>query len=78
MNNNTEDEIEPLAVTIATATKISGESKSQIYNLVADGELEAIKSRRRTLITYASLKKRIASLPRVKLQRKPRKLRGNV
>jgi len=73
-NNN--DEFEPLTISIEQTSRITGESKTQIYNLIADGEYEAIKSRRKTLIVYASIKQRIANLPKLELQRKPRKVRS--
>ena len=53
-----DEKLEPLTVSIETTSEITGESKTQIYNLIADGEYEAIKSRRKTLIVYESIKKR--------------------
>ena len=70
MMNNNEEMLEPLSVSIETTSRITGESKTQIYNLIADGSYDAIKSGRKTLIVYASIKKRLASLPRVELKRK--------
>jgi len=75
---NSEETLEPLALTIEQTCQVTNESKSAVYNHVASGEYEAIKSGRRTLILFASIKKRFASLPRVQLQRKPRKARGAV
>jgi hypothetical protein len=65
------EQMEPLAVSLDQAVKISGESRSQLYKLIADGELEAVKSRSKTLIIYASLKRRIAGLPKANI--KPQK-----
>ena len=81
-NNNDDDEeetaVEPFAVSIATASRMSGESKSQIYCLIQDGELEAVKSRRKTLVIVASIKRRLAGLPKVTITRKRRTPRGTV
>ena len=75
-NNNSEEEFEePLTISIERASRLTNESKTTIYNLIADGELEAVKSRRRTLVIYASVKRRLANLPRVELKRKWRKAR---
>ena len=49
--------IEPLAITIQEAVHITGENKDQIYNRIEDGEIQAVKSGRKTLIVYASLPK---------------------
>jgi excisionase family DNA binding protein len=68
--SNKEETIEPLAVSIEEACRISGESRSQLYKLIADGEIEAKKSRSKTLVIYASLKKRLAQLPDAVIKRR--------
>ena len=55
--------IEPIAVTIPDAIRISGLSRSEIYRRLAAGDLEAIKSGTRTLILMDSIKRYLASLP---------------
>jgi len=72
MNNDSEDTLEPLAVTIETTSRITGESKSQVYIHILDGVYDARKSGRRTLITFASIKRRVADLPKLKLARRRR------
>lgn len=65
--------IDPLSVTIIEAVRLSGLSRSEIYRLLARGDLEAIKPGRaagRTLIVFASLKAHLARLPRATF-RKP-------
>ena len=47
---------EPLAYSIADAVTVSTISKSQIYNLIRAGKLEARKVGKRTLIPAASLR----------------------
>jgi hypothetical protein len=55
--------IEPIAVTIPQAVRISGLSRSEIYRRLAAGDIEAIKSGTRTLILLDSIKRYLASLP---------------
>jgi hypothetical protein len=57
-------DIEPLAVTIGQTERLTGESRSQIYVRIGNGEYEAVKSGSRTLIIYDSIKRRVAALPR--------------
>ena len=51
-----EQKIEPLTVRISTAVRITGLSRSRIYELIQSGDLEAVKVGRATLIQYGSLK----------------------
>jgi hypothetical protein len=60
--------LEPLTVTIPQAEHLTGESRSQIYNRIGCGEYEAVKSGRRTLIVYDSIKRRIARLPKANIK----------
>jgi hypothetical protein len=62
------DGVEPIACTIPKTAQITGESRSRVYQLIGDGTYEAIKSGRRTLITYASIKRRFAALPRANIK----------
>lgn len=48
--------IEPLTVRISTAVKLTGISRSRIYELIESGGLEVVKVGRSTLIPYKSLK----------------------
>jgi hypothetical protein len=67
-------ELAPLTVTVEQAEHLTGESRSQIYNRIGRGEYQALKSGRRTLITYDSIKRRIAALPKAAIRPpKPRK-----
>jgi hypothetical protein len=68
-------ELEPLTVTVEQTGRLTGESRSQIYNLIGCGAYQAVKSGRRTLILYDSVKRRQLALPRAKI--KPAKPRGN-
>ena len=60
-----EQKIEPLTVRISTAVRITGLSRSRIYELIQSGDLEAVKVGRATLIQYGSLKALTAVAGRV-------------
>lgn len=60
--------IEPLAVSIADAVRMSGLSRSEIYRRAAAGDLEVVKNRGRSLVIVASIKEYIAQLPRAVLR----------
>lgn len=47
---------EPISVRISEAVRITGLSKSKIYQLIASGEIEAAKVGRATVVLVASLK----------------------
>ncbi|HEX7856239.1 MAG TPA: DNA-binding protein [Sphingobium sp.] len=51
-----ERKIEPLTVRISTAVRITGLSRSRIYELIQSGDLETVKVGRATLVNYQSLK----------------------
>lgn len=51
-----ERKIEPLTVRISTAVRITGFSRSRIYELIQSGDLETVKVGRATLVNYRSLK----------------------
>lgn len=56
-----EQRIEPLTVRISTAVRITGLSRSRIYELIQSGDLDTVKVGRATLVQYASLKALTAS-----------------
>jgi excisionase family DNA binding protein len=51
-----EQKIEPLTVRVATAVRITGLSRSRIYELIQSGDLDTVKVGRATLVQYESLK----------------------
>ncbi|PHP19333.1 DNA-binding protein [Sphingobium sp. IP1] len=51
-----EKRIEPLTVRISTAVRITGLSRSRIYELIQSGDLDTVKVGRATLVQYSSLK----------------------
>ncbi len=52
-----EQKIEPLTVRISTAVRITGLSRSRIYELIQSGDLDTVKVGRATLVQYQSLKR---------------------
>jgi len=53
----------PLAVTIPDAVKLSGMSRTAIYDALKRQDMTARKAGRRTLISFADLQAYLASLP---------------
>jgi excisionase family DNA binding protein len=51
-----EQTIEPLTVRISTAVRITGLSRSRIYELIQAGDINVTKVGRATLVQYQSLK----------------------
>lgn len=51
-----EQKIEPLTVRVSTAVRITGLSRSRIYELIQSGDLDTVKVGRATLVQYESLK----------------------
>ncbi|MCW2397899.1 helix-turn-helix domain-containing protein [Sphingobium sp. B2D3C] len=51
-----ERRLDPLTVRVATAVRITGLSRSRIYELIQSGDLETVKVGRATLIHFRSLK----------------------
>jgi len=53
--------MEPLTVRVSTAVKLTGISRSRIYELIQSGDLEVKKVGRSTLIPFSALKRLVAS-----------------
>lgn len=53
----------PIAVTIPEAVKLSGCTRSGLYEALKRGDLIARKAGRRTLISFADLEAYLANLP---------------
>ncbi|WP_230281665.1 helix-turn-helix domain-containing protein [Croceicoccus sp. Ery15] len=53
----------PIAITIPDAVKVSGMSRTSIYEALKRGDLTARKAGRRTLIGFQDLEAYLASLP---------------
>jgi len=69
----------PLLCSIQAGVAILGRSERAIIDMIARGEIKAVKSDRRTLLVVQSLKDYVASLPAAKGtidHRRPRADRG--
>lgn len=53
----------PLAVTVPDAVRMSGMSRTSIYEALKRGDITARKAGRRTLIPFADLEAYLAKLP---------------
>ena len=56
IDHEAEQALQPLTVRVATAVRITGLSRSRIYELIQSGDLETIKVGRATLIQFRSLR----------------------
>ncbi len=65
-----DEEMEPISVSIETASRLTGICRSRIYYLIAQGKLDARKYGKSTLILADSLKKFLSDLPPAKIYRK--------
>jgi hypothetical protein len=75
----TKMEIEPFLLSIPQTAQVIGRCTATIYELIGSGQLQAKKSDGRTLVTMASIKSYVASLPPAVIaprpKRKPQHLR---
>lgn len=61
--------LKPYAVPIRTAQKLLGEkARSEVYEAIGRGELDAIKDGAKTLIVLASIERRQATLSRANIK----------
>jgi hypothetical protein len=61
MTDQHQIQVEPAHVTMRDGCAYTGDSRTVMYNAIAKGEVQAVKEGRRTLLVFASLKKRVAS-----------------
>ncbi|TWA59256.1 hypothetical protein FBZ82_12617 [Azospirillum brasilense] len=55
--------MDPIAVDIREACRVSGLTRTRIFGEIRNGALEAKRAGKRTLVLYASLKALVQSLP---------------
>jgi excisionase family DNA binding protein len=60
--------VEPLLVGVAETAHILASSRSEIYQMIARGELDAVKDGARTKITFESIRQRAASRPKAQIR----------
>jgi hypothetical protein len=68
MNAMNNADITPILVPIPVASKMIGRGVTFIYQKIADGTLDAVKSDKRTLVVVDSLKSYAASLSPAKIR----------
>jgi hypothetical protein len=74
MSDGNAPELKPVAVKIVVAQRLlADKARSEVYELISLGELDALKDGNRTLITTASIEKYMAGLPRAQM-REPTRL----
>jgi len=57
----------PATLSLRSASTYSGLGRSFLYELIARGQIDAVKAGRRTLLTTSSLDRFLASLPPAKI-----------
>jgi excisionase family DNA binding protein len=62
--------IEPISVSVAQASTLTGFSRSRIYELISTGELKAVKQGARTVILYDALRQFVVALPPIRTKAK--------
>ena len=58
----TEPQTEPISVRIREACRLTGISRSKLYELISKGEVETVKIGRITLVPMSSLRALIAQI----------------
>jgi excisionase family DNA binding protein len=60
--------VDPIFVSVAAAAEILATSRSEIYQKLARGELDAVKDGTRTKNTYDSVKRAAAAMPKASMK----------
>jgi len=68
MSTATAAVVDPIFVSVAATAEILATSRSEVYQKLARGELEAVKDGARTKIIYASVKRAAAALPKANVR----------
>ena len=74
MDDNNQPQLKPFFVSVAEAARLTDAGESTIWDLLAKGELTAVKDGARTKILMASIERHVATRPKAKFQPlKPRR-----
>jgi hypothetical protein len=73
-----DDSIQPIAGSIATAQRASGLGRTKIYELIGEGKVEAVKAGDRTLVIMESLRDYLRALPAYERERQAGKVQAAV
>jgi excisionase family DNA binding protein len=68
MNTATAVAVDPIFVSVAAAAEILDCSRSEVYQKIGRGELEAVKDGVRTKIVFESVKRAAAALPKANIK----------
>jgi excisionase family DNA binding protein len=63
-NEDAAERLEPLYLSIAQTSRITGLSHVTVYRLIAREELTCVKAGSKSLVEMASIKRYLSSLPR--------------
>lgn len=63
MQNTSQSDAQPVAMTVLQFAKWAGVSRSHVYVLISNGRLKAVKSLGRTLILRSEAERWLNSLP---------------
>jgi excisionase family DNA binding protein len=63
--------VDPISVSVAQASALTGISRSRIYELLASGHLQARKQGTRTVVLFDGLREFVAALPPADIKVKP-------
>jgi excisionase family DNA binding protein len=69
---------DPILIPLNEAASVIGRCRRSLYDLIAAGAIDAVKSGRSTLVVYDSLKQYADSLPTAKIKLDDRSRRGAV
>lgn len=61
------DNITPLSYSVTNAAKALDVSRSTVYNLIASGQIVALKMGTRTIVTAEELKRYLGTLPKAEI-----------
>lgn len=70
-NNAASPTVQPISVSVAQASTLTGLSRSRIYELLGSGQLRAVKDGARTVILFDGLRRFITTLPPARIKTKP-------
>lgn len=71
------DQIEPLAISVITAKRVSGLGATTIWKLISSGALKTVHIGRRTLIVYESLQALLLNSENKPTKKRVRRYRQN-
>jgi excisionase family DNA binding protein len=62
------NDLQPILIPVDRVADMIGKCRRSIYNLIADGHLDAVKAGRNTLVRYDSVRRYADNLPPVRFK----------